>query len=234
MRAVEMGDGMKLFCDGLAGKFFNRCGTPWPDVDVTIVDLSIFAREGYEDQLTVAFLSFMNHIHALVVSRQHEARQTLVPVDEAHIITASPLLSPYLTKISKMWRKLGTWLWLLTQNLGDFPDAARRMLSMMEWWTCLTLPLDEVEQVKRFRNLSAETVNLLLSARKEPGKYTEGVVLTDTFEALFRNVPPALALALAMTEKHEKAQRADIMRQHGCSELEAAYRVAELIEAARG
>jgi len=233
IRAIEMGDGMKLFCDGLAGKFFNRCGTPWPDVDVTIVDLSIFAREGYEDQLTVAFLSFMNHIHALVESRQHEARQTIVPVDEAHIITASPLLSPYLTKISKMWRKLGTWLWLLTQNLGDFPDAARRMLSMIEWWICLTMPLDEVEQVKRFRNLSPETVNLLLSTRKEPGKYTEGVVLTDNFEALFRNVPPPLALALAMTEKHEKAQRAEIMRQRSCSELEAAYYVAELIEAAR-
>lgn len=234
VRAVEMGDGMKLFCDGLAGRFFNRCGTPWPDVDVTIVDLSLFAREGYEDQLTVAFLSFMNHIHAQVESRQHEARQTIVPVDEAHIITASPLLSPYLSKISKMWRKLGTWLWLLTQNLGDFPDSARRMLSMMEWWICLTMPLDEVEQVKRFRDLSPETVKLLLSTRKEPGKYTEGVVLTDTFEALFRNVPPALALALAMTEKHEKAQRAQIMRERGCSELDAAYHVAELIQATRG
>ena len=234
MRAVEMGDGMKLFCDGLAGRFFNRPGTPWPDVDVTIVDLSLFAREGYEDQLTVAFMSFMNHVHALVEARQHEARQTIVSVDEAHIITASPLLSPYLTKISKMWRKLGTWLWLLTQNLGDFPDSARRMLSMIEWWTCLTMPLDEVEQVRRFRNLSPETVRLLLSTRKEPGKYTEGVVLSDHFEALFRNVPPALALALAMTEKHEKAQRAAIMRERGCSELDAAYHVAELIEAARG
>jgi hypothetical protein len=172
-------------------------------------------------------------VHALVEARQNEARQTIVTVDEAHIITASPLLSPYLTKISKMWRKLGTWLWLLTQNLGDMPDSARRMLNMVEWWICLSMPPDEVEQVKRFRNLSAETVNLLLSARKEPGKYTEGVVLTDNFEALFRNVPPPLALALAMTEKHEKAQRADIMRQHGCSELEAAYRVAALIEAGR-
>ena len=43
----------------------------------------------------------------------------------------------------------------------------------------------------------------------------------------------ALALALAMTEKHEKAQRAEIMRAQGCSELEAAYRVAELIEGGR-
>ncbi|MES9958471.1 MAG: conjugative transfer ATPase [Sedimenticola sp.] len=29
-RAIEMGDGMALFCSGLAGHFFNRKGTPWP------------------------------------------------------------------------------------------------------------------------------------------------------------------------------------------------------------
>jgi len=45
----------------------------------------------------------------------------------------------------------------------------------------------------------------LLSARKEPGKYVEGVVLSDNLEALFLSVPPPLSLALAMTEKHEKA-----------------------------
>jgi len=42
-------------------------------------------------------------------------------------------------------------------------------------------------------------------------------------------VPPPLSLALAMTEKHEKAQRAEILRERGCSELEAAYGVAERI-----
>ena len=96
------------------------------------------------------------------------------------------------------------------------------------------MPKEEVEQIKRFRNLNEETTALLLSTRKDPGKYTEGVVLTDNFEALFRNVPPALPLALAMTEKHEKAQRAAIMRERGCTELEAAYVVAEMIESARG
>ena len=58
MRSMEMGDGMKLFCDGLAGKFFNRPGKHWPDADVTILEMGILAREGYEDQLTVAYLSF--------------------------------------------------------------------------------------------------------------------------------------------------------------------------------
>jgi hypothetical protein len=43
-----------------------------------------------------------------------------------------------------------------------------------------------------------------------------------------------LPLALAMTEKDEKAQRAEIMRERGCTELDAAYVVADQIEAVRG
>ncbi len=75
---------------------------------------------------------------------------------------------------------------------------------------------------------------LLLSARKEPGKYVEGVVLSDNLEALFRNVPPPLSLALAMTEKHEKAERAAIMEKQNCSELEAVHIVAQRIAKSRG
>ena len=132
-----------------------------------------------------------------------------------------------------MWRKLGAWFWIATQNLGDFPDASRRMLNMMEWWLCLVMPKEEIDQIARFRELSDAQRLMLLSARKEPGKYVEGVVLSDRLEALFRNVPPALSLALAMSEKHEKAERRGIMDEHGCSEVEAAYRVAERIVAGR-
>ena len=228
-RAIEMGDGMALFCSGLAGQFFNRSGTRWPKADVTILDMGILAREGYEDQLTVAYLSMMSHINALVEEHQHDARPTLVVTDEGHIITTNPLLARYVVKITKMWRKLGAWFWIATQNLEDFPDASRKMLNMMEWWLCLVMPKEEVEQIARFKDLSDEQRSLLLSARKEPGKYTEGVVLADSVEALFRNVPPPLSLALAMTEKHEKAERAIIMREQNCNELEAVYVMAERI-----
>jgi len=64
---------------------------------------------------------------------------------------------------------------------------------------------EEVEQIARFKDLTDVQRSLLLSVRKEPGKYVEGVVLSDNIEALFRNVPPPLSLALAMTEKYEKA-----------------------------
>jgi conjugative transfer ATPase len=233
-RALEMGDGLALLCSGLAGHFFDRPGKPWPVVDVTILEMGLLAREGYEDQLTVAYLSMMSHINALVERHQSDARPTLVVTDEGHIITTNPLLARYVVKITKMWRKLGAWFWIATQNLEDFPDASRRMLNMMEWWLCLVSPKEEVEQIARLKDLNAEQRSLLLSARKEPGKYVEGVVLADNLEALFRSVPPPLSLALAMTEKHEKAERAEIMRERGCSELEAAHVVADRIAAQRG
>ncbi|MEW8523843.1 MAG: conjugative transfer ATPase [Candidatus Thiodiazotropha endolucinida] len=232
-RAIEMGDGMALFCSGLAGHFFNRPGTPWPEADVTILEMGILAREGYEDQLTVAYISMMSHINDLVERQQHDARPTLVVTDEGHIITTNPLLARYVVKITKMWRKLGAWFWIATQNLEDFPDASRKMLNMMEWWLCLVMPKEEVEQIARFKDLTDVQRSLLLSARKEPGKYVEGVVLSDNMEALFRNVPPPLSLALAMTEKHEKAERSAIMQEQGCTELEAVYAVAERIEKSR-
>ena len=232
-RAIEMGDGMALFCSGLAGHFFNRPGKPWPVADVTILEMGLLAREGYEDQLTVAYLSMMSHINDRVERYQQDHRQTLVVTDEGHIITTHPLLARYVVKITKMWRKLGAWFWIATQNLEDFPDASRKMLNMMEWWLCLVMPKEEVEQIARFKDLTAEQRQLLLSARKEPGKYVEGVVLADKVEALFRNVPPPLSLALAMTEKHEKAERAAIMKENNCSELEAVTIVAKRISEKR-
>ena len=94
--------------------------------------------------------------------------------DEGHIITTNPLLARYVVKITKMWRKLGAWFWIATQNLEDFPDASRRMLNMMEWWLCLVMPKEEIDQIARFRELTPEQHRLLRSARKEPGKYVEG------------------------------------------------------------
>ena len=226
-RAEEMADAMALFCDGIEGELFNRPGKSWPDVDVTLIDLATFAREGYEAQLSVAYTSIMNAVHNRIERHQHDARPTIMVTDEGHIITTNPLLAPYVVKVVKMWRKLGAWYWIATQNLEDFPDAAKRLLNMIEWWLCLVSPKEEIDQIARFKALTPEQKALLLSARKEPGLYTEGVVLADTVEALFRSVPPPLYLALAMTEKDEKAQRQRLMDEHGISEVEAAMRIAE-------
>ena len=233
-RGEEMGQAMMVFCDGLRGRLFNRYGREWPDADVTIVEMGTLAQEGYEDALAVAYTSLVNHVQAVAEAHQHDNRPTIFLTDEGHIITTNALLASYVVKITKMWRKLGTWFWLATQNMEDFPAATSRMLNMCEWWILLTMDRNEIDQVARFRTLTDEQRSLMESATKEPPKYTEGVVLSASMQALFRNIPPPLPIALAMTEKHEKAERRAIMERDHCSELEAAYRVAEQLAARRG
>ncbi|MFA7554129.1 MAG: conjugative transfer ATPase [Spongiibacteraceae bacterium] len=229
-RAKDMADAMALYCSGTAGHFFNRPGKAWPEADVTIFEMGMLANEGYEDQLALGFMGLMNQINGVVEREQYDHRPTFVLGDEAHLITTNPLLAIFLVKIVKMWRKLGAWLWLATQNLEDFPDAAKKLLSMFEWWIAMVCPKEEIEQISRFKDLTDEQKGMLRAARKEPGNYTEGVVIADNIQCLFRNVPPPLALALAMTEKHEKQQRAEIMKAQHCSELEAVFALANALE----
>ncbi len=233
-RLLEMAEAMDLFCQGLDGELFNRPGTPWPEADITIVDLATFAREGYNAQLSIAYLSLLNTVNNIAERDQFLGRPIINVTDEGHIITKNPLLSPYVVKITKMWRKLGAWFWLATQNLDDLPKAAEPMLNMIEWWICLSMPPDEVEKIARFRELSPAQKSMMMSARKESGKYCEGVVLSKSMEALFRAVPPSLYLAMAMTEPEEKAARFKLMQEQGISELDAAIQMAEKIDRARG
>lgn len=105
-------------------------------------------------------------------------------------------------------------------------DNESPMLSMMEFWLCLGMSAAELEEVERFKTLTDEERMLFRSVRKEAKKYVEGVLLCNKIKTIFRNIPPALALALAMTEKHEKAECKQLMLEYGCNEVEAAMRVA--------
>ena len=226
-RAEEMGQAMMVFCDkGLRGHVFNRYGTDWPDADVTMVELGAVAKEGAEDALALAYTSLVNSVQTLIEKSHYDGRPLVFLTDEGHVITKNPLISPFMVKATKMWRKLGAWFWLATQGMDDFPDQAAGMLNMCEWWTCLTMESSDIADIARFRTLTPEQRALMESACKQPPKYTEGVMISATGQVLFRNVPPALAIAMAMTEQHEKLERAQIMKEKGCSELEAAYHVA--------
>ncbi|WP_018988567.1 conjugative transfer ATPase [Aromatoleum toluclasticum] len=233
-RLLEMADAMDMFCQGVDGEMFDCPGSPWPEADLTIVDLATFAREGYNAQLSIAYISLITTVNNIAERDQFLGRPIINVTDEGHIITRNPLLAPYVVKITKMWRKLGAWYWLATQNIDDLPKAAEPMLNMIEWWICLSMPPDEVEKIARFRELNPAQKALMLSARKEAGKFSEGVILSKSMEVLFRAVPPSLYLALAQTEPEEKAERFQLMRQYGIGELDAAFRVAEKIDRARG
>lgn len=221
-RAREMADAMRYFTkDPVSSQFFNTYGNPWELADVTIIDFGLFAQEGYEAQRSIAFAGCMNNIQALAEVNQYSHRAIKVVCDENHIFTCIKLLAAIQTRILKTGRKLGLWFWIATQNMKDFPEDARRMLSQIEVWLCLALPPDEIDQIERFKPFTAEERGLFLSARKEKGKFTEGVILSPRLIALFRNAPPRLYLAMAATDQDEKNHRAKTMNAHHCSEIEA-------------
>lgn len=231
--AARMAAAMNLFCTGHDGLIFDRPGQAWPDADVTVVELGYYARKGYEDRLAITITGLIAAIQSKVEAEQHTERQTIVVIDEAHVLLQNPLVSPYLARIVATWRTYGAWLWIATQNLRQFPDAAKELLDQPEWWTLLAVDRDEVEQISRFRSITPEQQAMILSARKEPGRYTEGVVISNGLLNLFRNIPPSIALALAQTEKHEKAARDQLRERQGLSHLQAAHRIARQIRRER-
>lgn len=230
-KAAEMAEALGMFTQpgSFEAELFNREGSLWPEADVTLIDLGHLAREGYEAQIALTMVSLTNTINNIAERDQYLRRDIVFTVDEAHVVTVNPLLAPYMTKVVKMWRKLGAWLWLATQNLEDYPAAAGKMLNMAEWWICLTMPKKEVEDISRFKTLTDEQKAVLLSASKLADAYTEGVVLSKKLEALFRVVPPSLYLALGMTEKEEKAERRAMMMARNVNELDAVKLVAKRI-----
>lgn len=233
-RLLEMADALDMFCHAVNGQLFNRAGTPWPESDVTIVDLATFAREGYGAEMAVAYVSLVNAVNNIAERDQFLGRPIIFATDEGHIITRNPLTAPFVVKATKMWRKLMAWFWLATQNLGDFPPEAEVLLNMIEWWFCLNMPPDEVERIARFRELTPAQKQLMLSARKEPGKFTEGVILSKSMEVLFRAVLPSVHLSLAMTEGEEKHRRYALMKELAIDELDAALVMAAQIDRERG
>jgi len=226
-RLTEFADNMQTWCEGVRGKFFNRPGEAWPDADVTIFDVGMMVSADNADMLGVSVISMLNKIISIAERDQYSGRPTITLADEGHLTTTNPLIAPIVTNMTKMARKLNLWFWLATQNLKDFKDESSKMLSNFEWWITMSSTQDEVDQISRFRALTKDQELLLLAARKEPGKYTEGVVMSDDLLSLFRNVPPSIAMALAQTEGHEKLARKKLMDEHGISELDAAYMIAE-------
>ena len=237
LRIREMADGLELWTQGLRGHFFNRYGEAWPEVDATFVDMGILTQEQNSDMLAVALISLINAITGVGEKYQYDSREIEVVIDEGHILTKNPLLVKPLVFGVKTWRKLGCWLAQATQNLADYPDNAKPMLNLAEWWYCLVMPKQEIDEIARFKSLNNEEKQLMLSATKAPGKFSEGVIMSDDINSLFRVVMPSLALAIAQTDQDEKARRRKIANERGFTgkfaELDAALVIADEITASR-
>ncbi|MGH8478789.1 MAG: hypothetical protein ACREXK_04205 [Gammaproteobacteria bacterium] len=74
---------------------------------------------------------------------------------------------------------------------------------------------------------------MLLSAHNDPGKYTERLLLGAHFQALLRILPPPLALAPRHDRARGEGRAHRLMRERQCTEIEAAYAIAQRLAEGR-
>ena len=213
---------LEYYTTGIRGQFINRESEPLADFDFLHVDFGFMQSESYKDLMNVVSISLLSKVLALAEANKATMRPTKLFIDESHVFLKSLMVAAFIILMAKVARKLGLWIIPCTQNLEDFSTIeSKKILSMMETWLCLALEANEVELIKEFKSLSDEVQQQILSVRKYPGIYSEGVLVGKRHSGLFRNIPPRIALSLAMTEQDERAERQEIQTTHQLDELEA-------------
>lgn len=219
---------LEYYTTGIRGQFINKASHPLEDFDFLHVDFGFMQSESYKDLMNIACIALLSKILAIADLNKGSARATVLFMDEAHVFFKSDMVASFAILMAKVARKIGLWLRLCTQNIGDFKGIeSKKILSMMETWLCLSLEADEVDLLSHFKPLSPEMRALILDVRKYPGIYSESVLIGKRYSGLFRNIPPRIILALAMTEQTERAHRQKIQIEKNITELEAVEFIAE-------
>ncbi len=218
---------LEYYKSGIRGQFINTPSEPLTDFDFLHIDFGFMQSESYTDLMNIVCVSLLAKILALAEANKSSGRPTKLFMDEAHVLFKSDLVAAFVILMAKVARKIGLWLTPCTQNIEDFTGIeSKKLLSMMETWLCLSLEPDEIDLVSKFKPISEEMRSLILDIRKYQGIYSESVLIGKRFSGLFRNIPPSIALALAMTEQTERAFRKKVQKKLGVSELEAVEYIA--------
>lgn len=235
---LEMSDAILHYTMGFYGKMFNQYVEPAEDFDAEILDVGILGTNTeYNDAFILAWVGILNKLENISVEalKKGVERDTLLVNDEAHITMEVPMMPSVLARKAKVFRKQAIWMILATQELEDIPPAAKKIVGMTEWRIFMSMNKDQLEQLEKFVDLDEEQKNLILSTKTKPGVYTEGVLFSQNFTPqVFRNVPPAIALAFGQTEKKERANRNKIRDANGyATETEVTRHVAREIREGR-
>ncbi|MBS9781970.1 MAG: conjugative transfer ATPase [Gammaproteobacteria bacterium] len=221
---------LRRWTQGLHGILFNRTATGLdPSYDLTVIEIGNLAKT--PDMMAVAGLSAIYNITAMAEELQYDGRSIEVKIDEAHLWAKIPMLIDGLIVGAKVFRKLKTWLCIITQDVSDFVGDTAKILTNAEFWHLMKMSVKEIKQATEILSLDEEVQHLIKFPKKESGRFVEGVSISEKYpDTLVRYVLPPLMLALAQTEGVEKEARLQMMKEYKCSELEAVYHIAEQIE----
>ncbi|HFL2715781.1 TPA: conjugative transfer ATPase [Legionella pneumophila] len=227
-RILDMHDRLNSYVINSAkSRFFNVPTEPLGDYDIFHIDISAIKDD--TGKLALVMVSLLPRILAMAEATQNDKRPTFLFIDESHLQFQIPSVVTVCLLVAKVARKLGLWLVAITQNISDMnSEKATKILSLIETWILLGLDEKEINDVKRFKQLTAEQEALIRDIDSQKGLYAEAVLLGSRYQGLFRVIPPRYLLALLMNEKSEKAERYELEKEHDV--LKAAELIAEQLE----
>ena len=225
-RLLSMSQGLRSFIEtSLNALYFNRRAKPLPEADITWFELGLWKddKPELEASRALAFITLLNNTMSESEARRKKGRPTIFVGDECHIVTKKPITAASVVQNLKMSRKNGLTFILCTQSPSDIPKESRQIIAMMEFMVILWSSKEERQKISEAVELSEEKMAMVHSLRKIPGKYIEGLVLSKTVNALFRNMPPREYLSLSMTDLDENTWRQQLQDKYNCTELEACF-----------
>ena len=231
-KLLRMENGLQIFINTpLNALYFNSRAEAMGDADVTWLELGLIKDDKEENiaPRALAFIAMMNNTmsRAEKYNATKENRRTLFFADEVHIVTSHPLTAASFVQCAKMSRKVGLWIWAATQNAADFPEHAKKAVSMFEYILLLWSSKAERQKIAGFMELTESQSAAVHSLRKVKGKYVESLLLSNGAVNLTRDVPPREILALAMTDPNENAERQRLMQEFHCDGVEASLLMAQ-------
>lgn len=227
-RLIDMHDRLLTYViNSSKSAFFNVPTDPLGDFDIFHIDVS--AMKDNKGQLALVMVSLLPRILALAEATQEDERPTFLFIDEAHLQFDIDVIVAVCLLIAKVARKLGLWLVPITQNISDLSSArATKILSLLETWIVLGFNEQELNDLQKFKPITAEEKHLVRSISSHKGLFAEAVLLGSRYQGLFRVIPPRYLLALLINEKEEKAARKKLEQEHGI--LKAAELMAHTLE----
>ncbi|WP_119327768.1 conjugative transfer ATPase [Cysteiniphilum halobium] len=224
---------MESVITGKLSGYFNKPTYINSDFDYYHIDLGFLANHGNEANLNIVSISVLSRVLSLCQATANDGIPTIFIIDEAHILFKYKLLADFLILMSKISRKINLNILPATQNLSDMSETGgmQKMLSMMDTIIGLYMDKKEREMFQQNKQLPDEVMAMLDRARKCKPFYSEAVLMHENWQGIFKNIPPRLPLALAMTDPNEKALRKSLSEEFGYTTLEAVGKIANDLKA---
>jgi conjugal transfer ATP-binding protein TraC len=207
--------------DAQYGKFFDGVNQFNLDSKFTVFELG--SLSSHEDLQLVVLLNIMYFITNFVSSPEIKPKRKFLLIDEAWSLLKLKNTAEFITNSFKTYRKYRCSAVAITQEIADLvnnpcgiaiqANAANKVFLKQEPNT--------IDSLKTFASLSDSQIELLKTVETQKGKFSEGLIISDSSSGVVRLVPDPFLYWLATSDAKENDYLEQIIKKNEGKYLKA-------------